>query len=341
MEDTYAPIFSCRDERGEQWNVEMLEERLRKLSQGNMKEVDEEEIHEYPLLAGNSIMHFYSSPTGPEDFPGSGEREKRWQELAEHSTIETDDPTRNHRAPQIFAAEKLSSIHSIQERHWAAQLEFIEEVLQNPKKHVIGYWSSQGQKARTLDTLCTCNKYAAVMTRNPIPQIGFHCDYKSLWEKVLEEPSNLTDKFDQIMCARKNIKPEPKKANLDKFDELCKKHGGRLATVYLLDFSPMDLELVRLTYPEVRIVGLTTPGVADEAAQLQILRIRDRLYDKKLSLKEKGLLLKEVGRTIDEAMRILSAACNQKNGEAITLEMFSKAAEQVAKKVLSEDKNKK
>ena len=226
--------------------VQMME-RLGRIEQGRAEanRVDEEEWEEYPLLAGTSVMHYFSAPSSREDFPGYAERLEQWkvwnyQGFERHAF---------NQYSSLFNFVEILNIISEHRRREQGQVDFTELVFRTTldNKHVIGYWYQGADRHKTLDLLCSRTRNGKVLTRKPHPDIPFHHDY-----------AELSDAKSRLHLAEKN---------------------GGIPVIFMMDFAPRDIQIVAAKFLKSRIVGITVPGPAAEAEITKILGARNKVRE--------------------------------------------------------------
>jgi len=288
--------------------LEMMEGRLKRRANGEANDVEEEEMEQYPLFPVNSVMHYLSAPISEDDFPGYMERLDRWTKLSKDS-LEATSHLANRKSPIVYHAQKLVNTVVITERHWMTQLQFMELVMAHPLDNVFGYWEMSGPKQRTLDTLATCSSFPVVLTYVPHPKIPFHVDYASM----------------------KYVK-DAKKCALHRLVQSYRDKGHDVATVFMCDFQPIDVEYVRTFYPMARIVGITTPRPDTEAQIVQVLRTRPKLKDPATTDKEAFEMLRDILKQTDDVQDFLKAMqANTTLSEKAILEVARKVGADMQK----------
>lgn len=218
----------------------------------------------HPMIPG-SIMHYAHAAKSKFDFDGYAETEQRYTAAA----VQTIRNTINTATPQFIDHMRLVNTFALTERMWRAQLAFTELVLEAGEHSVIGFWAPDYPKARTLDTLCSATINAALLTRNPLKEhFPFHFHY----DEVKDDDSDLfryVKKQQAIVEDRRNEMRLPK----DSSDHLSR----LLWCIYMLDFTPADITVVRGKFPQARIVGITTPTRGNDEDAILALQARIRM----------------------------------------------------------------
>jgi hypothetical protein len=205
-----------------------------------------ERLETYPMLLGSRMHYAYAGKTQA-DFPGYQERSNAYGTAA----IQTIRDTIESPAPQFVDHMRLVATFCLTERMWRAQLEFTEMVLEAGEHCIIGFWATDYPKARTLDTLCSGTINAALLTRDPHKEdFPFHFHYDEVQNKDSELYRYIDAQQEMVDARRDEMRiPRHTSANLSR----------TLWCIYLLDFTPRDISIVRKKFPQARLIGITTP----------------------------------------------------------------------------------
>jgi hypothetical protein len=207
--------------------------------------VEEEELKEHPLLAGTSVMHYLSAPSGPHDFVGYKQKLDDWNRaMTEHAASIEEGA----RAPFIFDVHKHVTSMKAFEYIWAAREAFSELIIHEAGHDLIGYW------------------YRASLSLMQEALLGFATTTKGgilLWDAPTVEHT-LVFGYAQL------DEPRSRLAAVFKLLE-----GQYLApTFYLMEFEPHHVEKIRARFPTSRIIGVTCPAPDVEATCLALLEKR-------------------------------------------------------------------
>jgi|WetSurMetagenome_2_1015567.scaffolds.fasta_scaffold00274_20 hypothetical protein len=226
---------------------DMLESLVARCARADRDNVEEEELDEHPLLAGTSAMHYLSSPSGVEDFPGYNERVARWME-AVGKQVKDVEPGR---APFYFDVHKQLSSTAIFEYIWRGREAFIEKVIAHANQDVIGYWFKPGMSLALegLLGLCACTKGGLMLSDDP-----------NLRHTVVFSYKEIEDKQSRFAAVCQAIQ--------DQF---------LVPTFFLYDFSPIALEKIRARFPTSRIIGIVCPAPNVEQMCMGILKRRQQI----------------------------------------------------------------
>lgn len=224
----------------------------------------DERMESHPMIPG-SIMHYAHAAKCKADFEGYQETEKKYTVAA----VRTIANTIGTSTPQFVDYMRLVNTFAITERMWKAQLSFTELVLEAGEHSVIGFWAPDYPKARTLDTLCNATINAALLTREPHKEhFPFHFHY----DEVKDDNSDLFKYVRQqqaIVEARRTEMRLPKESST---------HLSQLLwCIYMLDFTPADITVVRGKFPQARLVGLTTPTSGNDEDAILAAKARIRM----------------------------------------------------------------
>lgn len=230
---------------------------------------DDEQMTSHPMIPG-SIMHYVHAVRSQADLPGYQELANRYTAVA----LRTIQNTIGTATPQFIDHMRMVNIFSLTERGWRAQLEFTELVLDAGEHSVIGFWAPDYPKARTLDTLCSGTINAALLTREPHKaDFPFHFHY----DEVKDDNSPL---FAYVRAQQEVVESQRHKMRLP---AVSSDHLSRsLWCIYMLDFTPADITVVRGKFPQARIVGITSPDKNNDEDAILALRQRIRLQQQQM-----------------------------------------------------------
>jgi hypothetical protein len=216
--------------------------------------VEQEELDEYPLLAGTSMMHYISHPDGPEDFPGFDERVAQWG-----TWIRDGIPlAREHRrSPFIVDYYSLLASRAKFERMMRLQSSFMDAVLSSPHLDIMGYWMTGAPARDTLMALCIHTRPAGIMLcpvldpdKSNFPFVFAYADF----DAGSSSSSSSAARLSATLVNLGDMRLQP--------------------VFYLLDFCPAHVYKVRARFPYARIVAIATPSPTAEAECLHLLRNR-------------------------------------------------------------------
>ena len=108
-----------------QADQDMIESLTARGTRLDREAVEEEELDEHPLLAGTSVMHYLSSPSGADDFPGYNQKVARWGKLLGEQATSVEPG----RVPFYFDVHKYLSSMAIFEYIWRGREAFTEVMI--------------------------------------------------------------------------------------------------------------------------------------------------------------------------------------------------------------------
>lgn len=244
-------------------HLECVEQRLAYLEQfatgGN---VDDDrtwitrlpEYDEYPLFGERSATHVFQFPENSAlQDAGVKDRIDQWRRLSYASAHETrhraiareNEGRRGH--PFVLEVDSILSSRVTQELIWDAEYAFMETVLQNPLKHIVGYWSADAMAGRVLATLCSRTMHAVMLSPQTEARKGL--EFEHHYGELSQEDSRLCNKL-----------------RGSRYDPAC---------LYLLHPSPKNLLVLSTRFPNTRLVAIVeSPKKADDEELKKILTAR-------------------------------------------------------------------
>jgi hypothetical protein len=110
--------------------LRMMRERLARIERGERSQVDEEEMHAYPLLPETSVMHYFSAPSTQDDYPGYKESLDKYTQWAQSGL----DATAERLTPTLINFLEILNIRVEAERRLRYETQFIELVMRKATK---------------------------------------------------------------------------------------------------------------------------------------------------------------------------------------------------------------
>jgi len=232
-----------------QADQDMIESLTARGLRSDREAVEEEELDEHPLLASTSVMHYLSSPSGADDFPGYNQKVARWgRVLGEQAAV-----VETGRVPFYFDVHKYLSSMAIFEYIWRGREAFTEMIIEKANQDVIGYWfkPAMALAVEGLMALCVATKGGIMLCEDPSLQNTVIFRY--------EEVDRADSRFSRVcqMIQEQFLVP----------------------TFFMHDFDPSHVEKIRRRFPASRIVGICCPAVDVEKKCLAILKARKHDQD--------------------------------------------------------------